>query len=69
MAFNSSVVPGIRESPGVFGWLIMRSLDNDDENGRALVGPFAFSKSALTVGVYDDTTKSETQDPGGGFSF
>jgi len=53
IASISFVVHGIGERPGVFGWLIMRSLDGD--SGRTSVDALTFARSALTVGVYEDT--------------
>ena len=61
------MVPGIRERPGVFGWLMISSFD--DEGGWTSTGSLTFSRSALIVGVYEDIAKSEMQDPGGGRSF
>ena len=49
----------------MFGWLMMRSLEDDDGRTSESTDALTFSKSALTVGVYDDTAKSEIQDAGG----
>jgi len=51
------------EQPGVFGWLIMRNLV--DSGGCMSAEPLTSRRRALTVGVYDDTTKSEAQEPCG----
>ena len=67
MASTSFVVPGIGERPGVFGWLITRSFD--DSRGRTPADNLNFDRSALTVGVYEDTAKSDMHDPGADVSF
>ena len=47
----------------MFGWLMMRSFD--DSGGCALSDSLSFSRRELTVGVYEQTAKSEMQEPGG----
>jgi len=66
IASISFIVPLIGEQPGVFGWLMMRN--SSDVNGSIFVEPLTVRRSALTVGVYDDTAKSEIQEPGADFS-
>jgi len=57
------VVAGIGERPGVFGWLMIRTLD--DAGCRKLADFLSFSSNELTVGVYEEMAKSEMQNPGG----
>jgi len=60
MVFISSVAPGSGEQPGEFGWLMIKSLEGDSD--RTSTDLLTLSRSALTVGVYDDTAKSEIQE-------
>jgi len=53
-------VEGIGERPGVFAWLIRRRLGHLDE----VEGELNFLLREVMVGVYDETTKSETHCPG-----
>ena len=57
------MVAGIGERPGVFGWLMIRTLD--DAGCRKLADFLSFSSNELTVGVYEEMAKSEMQNPGG----
>jgi len=50
------------EQPGVFGWLMIRSFD---DVGCTLRDSLNFSRSELMVGVYEEMTKLEMQEPGG----
>ena len=60
MSCVSFLVEGMDKKPGVFGWLIRRRsgyLEVVEEVLNILL-------RELTVGVYDETTKSETHCPG-----
>lgn len=61
ISFISFVVPGIGARPGVFGWLMISSLDHETFCAEEIL---FFSRSALTVGVYEDTPKDKIHDPG-----
>jgi hypothetical protein len=52
-------VEGIEERPGVLGWLIRTRLVHLEEVNDAM----NLSLREWTVGVYDETTKSEMHDP------
>ena len=53
-------VEDIDKRPGVFGWLIRRRLGHLEEVEEV----FNVLLRELTVGVYDEITKSETHCPG-----
>jgi len=61
MQLISFVVAGIAEQPGVFGWLMIRSLD--DAGCCILSDALSFWSSELTVGVYEEIAKLEMQEP------
>jgi len=61
MKFISSVVAGIGEQRGVFGWLMIRSFD--DAGCCILSDALSFWSRELTVGVYEESAKSEMQEP------
>jgi hypothetical protein len=61
-AYVSFLVEGIDLRPGVLGWLIRRILaDLEEVDDSDVVN---LSLMEWIVGVYDETTKSEMQDPG-----
>jgi hypothetical protein len=55
----SVLVKGMEERPGVLGWLIRIRLVHLEEADDAM----NLSLRERTVGIYDETTKSEMHDP------
>jgi len=65
----SFVVPGSGVQPGVFGWLTTSRLVGESSKFSVSEDLLSFSSSELTVGVYEDTARSEMHDPSAGRSF